>query len=285
MRSLTKKMIGQIFSRSNLPDNKVEVEMPQIVREIKNMQENGEFDTEAFEFGIDYYEGERNPFDPIDAIPFGFTGNNGIHFLFLTDFGTHENLDDAPIICVAPGFDPVVNLVARNIIDFFSIVTTIENSTLLADQYKDQEQFESRREEWFEGWRSEPETAQHRKAQADKLREVFSLRTIDDVVEYTKKIREDRMKSVETYEDKYSGLGINPEDNESIVKFEHTKEPARVKEFLNSNNLSSRLQFYRDCPNNFILGKENDYEIQKIIIKFLIKDGFRREAENLRLVH
>lgn len=259
-------------------------EMPDIILHIEKKQKERTFDTEAFEFAIDYYEDSRYSICPIDAIPFGSTGNNGIHFAFLTDFGQNTNLEKAPIICIAPSYDPPINLVARNIFEFFSIVTTIENSTLLADEYQNQEQFEKRKEEWFDDWMSEPKIAEPRKKQAEDLKLKFKLKGIHNVVEYTSQIRNERDKVIKTY--KIGGsLGVNPFNNEEISKFKHTKDTFKIKEYLENENKSSRLQFYRDCVFNFILSKNFDFEIKQIIIKYLEKDGYIDEADNLRLTN
>ena len=245
-------LIGcQNSTNTNMP----KYEMPEIVLHVEKLQSNKEFNTEAFEFAIDYYEDSRYSICPVDAIPFGSTGNNGIHFAFLTDFGTNTNLDLAPIICISPSYDPPINLVAKNIFDFFSIITTIENSTLLADQYENQEQFEKRKEEWFEGWKSEPKNSEPRKVQAVNLKDKFKLKNIHNVVEYTSQIRKERENEIKTY--KISGsLGVNPIENEEIIQFTHTKDLLVIREFLENQNQSSRLQFYRDCVFNFILSKK-----------------------------
>lgn len=59
---------------------------------------------------------------PADSIVFANTGMDGIHYSFLTDFGIHTNLEQAPIICVSPmDFDNCVRIVARNLYEFFEL--------------------------------------------------------------------------------------------------------------------------------------------------------------------
>lgn len=179
---------------------------PDIINELLQLQNNNEFDGEEFEFWIDFYYNSRYSICPIDAIPFASTGNNGIHFAFLTDFGRSKNLNEAPIICVAPSYDPPVNIVAQNIFEFLSLITTIENATLLADRYQNQEEFSQQLKEWYEGFRSEQEVAEKRNKLANNLRIKFNLEKIENIIEYTNEIRKDRLSRTDF--DSMDGLGI-----------------------------------------------------------------------------
>lgn len=55
---------------------------------------------------------------PPDLIPFANTGGDGIHFGFLTDFGSVPALTEAPIVCVSPTNDPPIRYMANNIKEF-----------------------------------------------------------------------------------------------------------------------------------------------------------------------
>jgi hypothetical protein len=53
---------------------------------------------------------------PFDVIAFGWTGVDGEHFGFLTDFGSADDLENAPIVMVSPmNFDQPTVLIANNI--------------------------------------------------------------------------------------------------------------------------------------------------------------------------
>lgn len=64
--------------------------IPDLIQEIKLLQDSNILNGEEFEFWIDFQSESRHSICPIDAIPFASTGNNGIHFAFLTDFGKNK---------------------------------------------------------------------------------------------------------------------------------------------------------------------------------------------------
>gem|GEM_PF-84613 len=59
---------------------------------------------------------------PIDSVKFCTTGGDGCHFAFLTDFGTRQDLENAPIVFVDPmDFAECVRLVANNLKDLLGL--------------------------------------------------------------------------------------------------------------------------------------------------------------------
>lgn len=259
----------------------INYQMPEIINELIELQDRKIYDGEEFEFWIDFHSNFRHSICPIDAIPFASTGNNGIHFAFLTDFGRNSNLNEAPIICVAPSYDPPVNIVAYNLKDFLGIVTTIENSTLLADSYKNQIDFDIRKNEWFDGFLSEPIIAEPRRKLASKLKSKFNLKEFDQLVKYLNKIREER-KSLVDYRS-MDGLGIIKVKDEEISEFQYSRKLEDVSKFLSNSNKNSRLLFYRNSYFAYILTKGYDEDIRTITIQYLEKDGFLDEANRLKL--
>ena len=259
----------------------VNYQMPEIINELIKLQDGKIYDGEEFEFWIDFHDDFRYSICPIDAIPFASTGNNGIHFAFLTDFGRNTNLNEAPIICVAPSYDPPVNLVENNLKDFLGIVTTIENSTLLADRYESQTDFENRKNEWFEGFLSEPRIAEPRRKLASQLRSKFNLNSFNQLIKYRNQIREEREELVD-YES-MDGLGIFRVNEEEFSEFQYSKKPEDVIKFLSNSNRNSRLLFYRNSYFAYILSKDYDEIIRTLTIQFLEKDGYFDEAKRLKL--
>lgn len=256
-------------------------EMPKIIQELIELQEAKIYNGEEFEFWIDFQKESRYSICPIDAIPFASTGNNGIHFAFLTDFGRNKNLRNAPIVCIAPSYDPPVNLVSNNLEEFLSIVTTIENSTLLASRYKSQVDFDRRKEEWFNGFLSKPRISESRKKLATLLKEKFKLKEINQIVAYSNDIRNERAQNVDY--PSMDGLGVFKLNNEKLTEFNYSKNPQEVFKFLSNSNRNSRLLFYRNSYFNYILSKDYDEAIKFLIIQYLKKDGFLEEAKRLQL--
>jgi len=123
--------------------------------ELEELQVNNRIIGEELDFFIDYQNEYRSNMCPIDVIPFASASYNGLHFAFLTDFGKNKNLSEAPIICIAPSYDPPVNLVTRNLYEFICLIITTETRILLADRYENQAAFDSRKEKYLTGFRSE----------------------------------------------------------------------------------------------------------------------------------
>lgn len=190
-------------------------------------------------------------------------------------------MNNAPIICVAPSYDPPINLVANNLKDFLNIVTTIENATLLADKYNSESEFDSRKTEWFEGFRSEAQIANERRTLAKLMKNKFSLNHIDDVFGYINEVRNKRNSLIDVTS--MDGLGIRKIDDEPIMEFGYSKNADTLKLFLTRANKNSRLMIYRNSYFAYILSKGYDDEIKKILKEFLSKDGYNDEAERLEL--
>lgn len=274
-------ILSIFFQCTNKQSKVVNHQMPEIINELIKLQDEKIYDGEEFEFWIDFHDKSRYSICPIDAIPFASTGNNGIHFAFLTDFGRNANLNEAPIICVAPSYDPPINLVANNLKEFLGIITTVENSTLLADRYENQTDFENQKNEWFEGFLSEPKIAEPRRKLASLLKSKFKLEEFNELISYRNQIREERKDFVDF--SSMDGLGVFKVNDEEIFEFKYSKKPEDVIKFLSNSNRNSRLLFYRNSYFAYILSKDYDEIIRTLTIQFLEKDGYFDEAKRLKL--
>ena len=117
-------LIFTLFVLCSNSDQTMDVNnMPAPIGNLTKLQNEDIYNGEEFEFWIDFQDDSRYSICSIDAIPFASTGNNGIHFAFLTDFGRNKNLNQAQIICVAPTYDPPVNIIAENLYEFLSLLT------------------------------------------------------------------------------------------------------------------------------------------------------------------
>ncbi|MFC4101664.1 hypothetical protein [Paenibacillus xanthanilyticus] len=83
-----------------------------------------------------YYQSEyRNT--PWDVITFGWTGGDGEHYGFLTEFGSIADLNEAPIVRVSPmGGDEAGEVIANNIREFLRMKSI--DDTLLYSSYEDE---------------------------------------------------------------------------------------------------------------------------------------------------
>lgn len=213
---------------------------------------------------------------PIDVIPFAGTGGDGIHFGFLTDFGTHKDLNKAPIVCVAPSDDPPVKLVAKNLKDFLSLIIIIKESGFLSEDYKNDKELKERIKEW-----GEDVDVRNRKQLIKILKENFEIKPILKLCQYTKDLRKERQADITIHTE--DGIGIIfGERKLSINGFDYkSKDIKKIKSYLKRASLPERIKFYRDATYCYVLSEGYEADIQKTLVETLRKDGFAREAKIL----
>lgn len=119
--------------------------VPQILKDLEefSLQMEKEGSSLLNELGF-YISNEHSPYGntPFDVIVFGWTGGDGEHFGFLTEFGSVENLDDAPIVQVYPmGGDEAVEVIANNIREFLRIYAI--DHTLIYHAFDSEEAYQA----------------------------------------------------------------------------------------------------------------------------------------------
>jgi hypothetical protein len=126
---------------------------------------------------------------PSDVVVFAMTGGDGIHYGFLTDYGTAADLENAPIVEVSPmSFDRPVKVVANNLKEFIRIAML--DSSMLYMEYANEEAYLA-----FENELSFPpsdESKQNKAAVVNKLEEKLSLPFIDDPYTYSVRAKNER---------------------------------------------------------------------------------------------
>ena len=273
-----------------------EYRKPPLLEKLEAFQSDGG-SWESLGFYINY--DHHYSITPLDVIPFAGTGGDGIHFGFLTDFGRVRNLEDAPIVCVSPSNDPPLKLVANDLKEFLQVVSAIGNAEFLDSDYHSQEEIKSRLEEWDKvsekDWKGDPlpkdeiEESKNRLQQTVKerielrriLKNDLGITEIPSVVSYIQKLRDLRKNEINIPTCDDIGI-IHSCDNQNIVEYEYQiKNPTKIKNFLKSASLCSKLRFYRDVTYQFILSEDYDREIKRILIKQLKKEGFVRESRIL----
>ncbi|WP_342528204.1 hypothetical protein MKY84_05010 [Chryseomicrobium sp. FSL W7-1435] len=66
---------------------------------------------------------------PLDLVPFGDIGMDGVHYGFLTDFGRVENLEEAFVVLISPMDSDVPHkIVARNFREFLNLAWTVKGA-------------------------------------------------------------------------------------------------------------------------------------------------------------
>jgi hypothetical protein len=216
---------------------------------------------------------------PLDAITFANTGMDGIHFTFLTDFGTVPKLDEAPIIAVLPMDDPRVRLVARNIRDFFALHLFDEG--LLLNEFDSEEKYNSyklRQEtedltsEWFDHGKWMEQKNLVRKTIIEK----FGIGPIPEPYQYIQQLNKERTNKVLIKTN--DSLGVIPigDSCESLPKLNFRKI-ANVFEFFETATVEQKLAYIREYQHEF----EEDLEVLIFLQKELNSMGFRLESKRL----
>lgn len=249
-------------------------EKPEILLKLKQFQKTEKANWEELGFWIDY--NAHYSTTPLDVIPFASTGDNGIHFGFLTDFNRIKDLNQAPIVSIATSNDPPVNLVAENIYEFLSMVLSVQYAPLLADIYQDDSTLRDSKAAWFE----EDKYKQRRDKPNKILKDEFAIKEITKPIRRLLELKENRKSAINT--NTMDGLGIKFTTQESIEEFGYSKSPSEVAHFLSKANLNSRITFYRNATFIYILDKDYDSEIKDLVVDHLKKDGFEREAVILK---
>ncbi|WIV19450.1 hypothetical protein QPK24_01345 [Paenibacillus polygoni] len=223
---------------------------------------------------------------PCDVVVFGSNGCDGIHYGFLTDFGTVDNLDEAPIVCISPmDFGHTNRLIARNFRDFLSI--HLDNSELFYNDFESEAAYlkqvtEWKREEEESPYRDTPEEKQYAEEIKTMLRTTFELPVIDRPYEYIRTLQEERRRQacVLTRESLHIVLpnkfGIATEDEKQWLEQIESRDEAAVQAFLEKASLPAVLGIARE------VGAQADHPSLLIVERFLENHGFHDEAVRLR---
>ncbi len=252
-------------------------EIPATLEKLRLLEEYHIASWASFGFGISY--DHHYSVTPLDVIPFLGTGSNGIHFGFLTDFDPDIDLNEAYIVCVAPTYDPPVNIVARNIDEFLSLINSTYESTVLADKYIDENDFQEAVDYARDSIFLDLDGYNHREKNRRLLEKEFGAVPIENAYQVIKDTRKLRASQITT--ETTDGIGMRLKSKESIEEFNYSKDLDEVAEFLGNTNLNSRLKFYRNATFHYILSDGYDDEIKYLMMIHLKNDGFIREAKIL----
>ena len=231
-------------------------------------------------------EGFRYYCTPCDVVVFGSNGCDGIHYGFLTDFGTVDTLDEAPIVCISPmSFGHTNKLIARNFRDFLSI--HLDNSELFYNDFETEAAYLKRVAEWKceeeeSPYGDTPEEKQYAEEVKEMLRTTFELPVIDRPYEYIRALQEERRKQacILTRESLHVVLpdkfGTASDDEKQWLEQIESRDESSVQAFLEKASLPSALAIARD------VGAQADHPSLLIVERFLDNHGFDDEAVRLR---
>ncbi|UVI30998.1 hypothetical protein [Paenibacillus spongiae] len=179
---------------------------------------------------------------PADTIMFAGTGMDGIHFSFLTDFGSVTDLSLAPIIRVDPmDFGNCAKIVAKNIRDFFALHFSAHEGLLLNDfeskehylaYLKEQEGDDEEENEYFDKKKWQRQKNEVR----DNAIQRFGFQPILDGYAYMQEIRRARWNElIVTTSD---GLGVTVRGASVDCLNRLVPHPWHMKESVDSRRLS-----------------------------------------------
>ena len=151
---------------------------------------------------------------PMDVVSFGSTGVDGEHYGFLTDFGSASDLENAPIVFVAPmNFDQPAIVVANNFREFIRIVMI--DASLLNMDFENGAAYRKQKNEWEQqelklGY---TESEEEKSSKEDILRQIEAAikpPTIADPYSYSAHAAKERAKRVTIFTQ--DGLGVVNKD-------------------------------------------------------------------------
>ncbi len=247
-------------------------EKPPFLLKLEQFQQEGQFDLDVFNFAFDYNHAYWAT--PIDSIQFCTTGGDGCHFAFLTDFGTWQDLENAPIVFVAPmDFGECVRLVANNLKDLLGLFCYFGYTEAFRFYRPDSGELENIREQIA----ADSYRAEDRKILCELLYEEFGAPRFEHsgAYDYVRQVQEQRATLAQIPTLDTIGILGKPAPNFKIFDFKNTEDTV-IETFLRSASRFERLKFYRDFK--FLKGFQPPETTRTLIGQFLEVDGLLREA-------
>lgn len=244
-------------------------------------------DSEQFYSALNFYlttEFYRYSVTPSDVVVFGNVGVDGIHYGFLTDYGTVTDLETAPIVCVSPmDFDGPIRIVARNLREFLGV--NMIDSALLYNEFKDEIDYIEAKERWAKEAAdslielSETDRLVQERA-AKYLLEELRVPIIDNPYRYVQEVTLERQRKITI--PTQDGLGVTTPLHQGE---DHVPYPIPdtnldlLDEYLKTAPVASRLALFRDIQNQYIM--EDSPHIREAVIKTMIDMDLIDEAKRL----
>lgn len=255
-----------------------------------------ELEREGFDFWREmgftpslYHSGYFNT--PVDVVVFGWTGGDGDHYGFLTDFGTATDLENAPIVMVTPmSFEQPAVVVANNIREFMRIV--MKDSSLLYMGYESEQSYlksEQEMQESLEHEHGNKETEEdllNRHAVLKKLEERLNLPIINDPYRYSENVAKEReQRIIIATKDKLGVTNIHHSDTgrrHSSLIVDEDLEITELRTFLKTATYAAKLALIRDYNLEYLQNEKETLEVLANEMKSmgLIDELSRKEAKS-----
>ena len=247
-------------------------------------------DDEQFYLCLNFYlslEDFRYFNTPSDVVVFGNLGVDGIHYGFLSDYGSVPNLEEAPIVCVMPmDFERPTRIVAKNLREFLRV--NWADSELFYNQFGSEEDYLEASAQWV----AEGTDALHQESENEKLvrgrvanflMENIEIPIIDNPYRYVQKVELERQKNVSIQTLDRLGV-VTPilRGEEHILFLIHERtdpDLELLQEYFDSAPIASRLALFRDIQLNYIF--PDNQELYKIVVDEMVKMGLINEVARL----
>ncbi|REK71295.1 hypothetical protein [Paenibacillus paeoniae] len=224
---------------------------------------------------------------PCDVVVFGSTGMDGIHYGFLTEFGTVDDLEQAPVVCVSPmNFDGPTKIIASDIKEFLSIALTDEE--LFYNTFATEEDYRAAKQRWKEDEESSPygpteEKIQRKEAIIRLIKERITLPHIENPYRHLDRLDQQRQERVAVKtQDLLGVIGEFEEGEVHIPYYVHKDEDLNIDElrqYMSKAPAVSKLAMVRDLQLNFVLWHEE--KIREIVADSLNSLNLKDEVKRL----
>lgn len=216
---------------------------------------------------------------PLDLIPFGDIGTDGIHYGFLTDFGTVQHLDNAFIVLISPmDFGDPHKIVAKNFREFLNLAWTMKGAIDLANVH-----YKRKKEEYADLFKYLEESNEEvdksfKKSRAyvlKRMQETLGVQPVDDVFDYIE-TEVETARSQQIVLTTQDGLGIvgeeqeDPEPPNFPVTQDDPIDSEQLTAFLGRSSKESKLALIRDVQftSHFSFYSEFDEVIPTILKEY-----------------
>lgn len=242
-------------------------------------------DYESFYNGLHFYislSDFRYFNTPSDVIVFGHIGVDGIHYGFLTDYGSVSDLEEAPIVCICPmEFEKPTRIIAKNLREFLRINCT--DSDLFYNYFADEDSYLVFKEREVDDELHPLSERQLLKHIDNFLEKNIQMPIIANPYRYIQTLRLQRQKmiTIQTQD----GLGVIAPflANETHIPFKINKdvEPdlAALKAYLSRAPIPSQYAVFRDIQLHHVLSDEP--LLKKIVLESMYNIGLIDEANRL----
>lgn len=247
-------------------------------------------DPEQFYLGLNFYlslENFRYFNTPSDVVVFGNIGADGIHYGFLTDFGSVPDLETAPIVCICPmDFDRPTRIVAENLSEFLRV--NLADSALFYNEFNSEKDYLAAKEKWAAEAANSPYPPTENEKNVRKgiekfLMENIEMPNIDRPYRYIQLIEQERNRkiSIETLD----GLGVTApllrgEEHMPVpINMDTDLDLEWLQHSLFSAPVASQFAFFRDVQLHSSF--QDNPEVHKIVMAAMKKLGLNDEANRL----